>query len=145
MQKVEGIRSVGVGLKEGLIRRKEDMHESGKATKDQHARIAAAVQKTMPRALPEERTAVVMQISEISSAATERLAFVGTDDVIRHTRIDHEPPVMTLRDFDALGETWQCTFRCDTDRLAFCRRVASMPGSSDPSQRMRGSTVSSAS
>jgi hypothetical protein len=89
-----------------VFRRKEDMHENGKITKEQYARIEAAVATTLSLAPKDEQKRVLDQISEIASAATDRLALVMPDDAMRHIGLDHEPPVITLREFDALAEAW---------------------------------------
>jgi hypothetical protein len=90
-----------------VFRRKEEMHDGDKITKEQHARILAAVATTMPRLLSDERKRVVEQIVVIVEEATERLALVMPDDAVRQIRLDHEPPVITLREFDALAEAWR--------------------------------------
>jgi hypothetical protein len=90
-----------------VFNRKEDMHENDKITKEQYARIAAAVAATLSRAPEDEQKRVQDQITEIASAATERLALVMPEDAMRHIRLDHEPPAITLREFDALAEAWR--------------------------------------
>lgn len=90
-----------------VFRRTEDMHESDKITKEQYARIMAAVATTLSRAPEDERKRVQDHITEIASAATERLSLVMPDDAMRHIRLDHEPPVITLREFDALAKAWR--------------------------------------
>lgn len=90
-----------------VFAQKEDMHEGDKITKAQHARIEVAVANAMSRASSEERAVLVRRMSEIASAAKDRLALVSTDDGIRHARLDHEPPVMTLREFDKIFEAWR--------------------------------------
>jgi KAP family P-loop domain len=90
-----------------VFRRKEDMHEGDKITKEQYTRITTALASTMPHVPNDERNRVAAQIAEIMEAATERLALVMPEDAERQIHLDHEPPVMTLREFDALAETWR--------------------------------------
>jgi hypothetical protein len=67
-----------------VFRRKEDMHENDKITKEQSTRITAAVSTTLRGVPQDERKRVVDQLTEIASAATERLALVMPDDAMRH-------------------------------------------------------------
>jgi hypothetical protein len=92
-----------------VFTRAEDMHEGDKITKNQYERIKAAVATTMPLAPEDDRTRLIKQITEIASAATDRLALVTPDDAMRHARLDHEPPVITLSEFDTLIQAWQKT------------------------------------
>lgn len=104
LQDTKFIQELVLGM---VFKRKEEMHEGDKITKEQHARIVAAVARTMPRASEDERTPLVQQITEIASAAVERLSMLMPSDATRMVRLDHEPPVMTLREFDAVVEAWR--------------------------------------
>jgi KAP-like P-loop domain-containing protein len=90
-----------------VFRRKEDMHKGDKITKEQYARITTAVKTTMPRLPDDERDRMVDQITHIAEEATERLSLVMPDDAIRQIRLDHQPPTITLREFDALAGAWR--------------------------------------
>jgi hypothetical protein len=86
--------------------KKEDLYVGAEITKLQHGRIVVAVKNAMPTATDDERDRVGLRIVEIASAAIDRLSLVTADDAIRHARLDHEPPVMTLRECDAVRDGW---------------------------------------
>jgi KAP-like P-loop domain-containing protein len=89
-----------------VFHHKGDMHENDKITKEQYSRIMAAVTTTLPHAPKHEQARVQEEITEIASSATERLALVMPEDAMRHVRLEHEPPIITLREFDAFAEAW---------------------------------------
>ena len=98
------VQELSMGM---VFRRKQDMHEGDKITKEQYTRITTAVATTMPGVPAAERNRMTAQITEIVSAATERLALVLPEDAMRHISLDHQPPVTTFREFDALVEAWR--------------------------------------
>lgn len=62
--------------------------------------------KAIPRSTRDERIALASTLTNITTAAAERLYLVTVDDVSRHALLDQQPPVMTLREFDRLHQSW---------------------------------------
>lgn len=102
----------------------EEMHDSWPVTRAQAARIAAAVKQAFSRASQDHRSTVGNSVAQTVAAASERLSAVTPDEAGWHAMLDRKPPVMTLREFDAVYEQW----RVDTS-VHTLRRLLNAHGS----------------
>lgn len=97
------VRDLVSGGPLGTLEPRDDAH---RIAASQAGRLDIAVARGLPFGSAEERTTLKTRLAAIVQAAEDALSFVSAADAQMHVAIDTAPPVMTLREADALHDQW---------------------------------------
>jgi hypothetical protein len=108
----------------------------------QSARMRDAVDRGMLHQSDAERRQASAQLSAICAEASERLQHVVPSECARHARLDHEPPIMTIRECRAIVAEWRSDRSAPAlSRLLLAHRRANEQSEHEVLGAMVGRTV----